>query len=89
MLTYDNSNANYPKAVVFDVLNDNIDKFNLQAGAEYKVEVDFAVREYQGKFYQSASAWKATPPQQQAPQAAPQPQYAPAQQAQQDGDLPF
>ncbi len=88
VLTYDNSNANYPKAVVFDVLNDNIDKFNLQAGAEYEVAVDFAVREYQGKFYQSASAWKATPTQQLAPLPAPQTQYAQEQPAQDNG-LPF
>lgn len=88
VLTYDNSNANYPKAVVFDVLNDNIDKLNLQAGAEYEVEVDFSVREYQGRFYQSASAWKATPTQQPAPQPTSQPQYAPAKPAQ-DDNLPF
>ncbi len=89
VLTYDNSNTNYPKAVVFDVMNDNIDKLNLQLGAEYEVEVDFSVREYQGKFYQSASAWKATPTQQSAPHPAPQPQYAPAQPTQQGDDLPF
>lgn len=90
VLTYDNSNANYPKAVVFDVMNDNIDKLNLQLGAENEVEVDFFVREYQGKFYQSASAWKAIPTQQPAPQPAPQPQYAPAQPTGDLGnDLPF
>ena len=92
VLTYDSSNANYPKAVVFDVMNDNIDKLNLQLGAEYEVEVDFSVREYQGKFYQSASAWKATPTQQPAPQPAPQPQYVPAQPswpADNNQELPF
>jgi hypothetical protein len=89
VLTYDSSKPEYPKAVVFDVMNDNIDKLNLQAGAEYEVEVDFAVREYQGKFYQSASAWKATPTQ----QPTPQPQSAPAQPTQPtrqgDDSLPF
>lgn len=35
VLTYDNSKPEYPKAVVFDVLNDNIDKLNIQPGVEY------------------------------------------------------
>jgi len=93
----------YPKAIVFSVMNDNIEKFALQAGGEYEVEVDFTVREYNGRNYMSANAWKATPinaaqsqqaPAQQGWQAAyPQPQ----QQAQsqpmpplpQGDDLPF
>lgn len=98
VLTYDNSKPEYPKAVLFSVMNDNIGKFNFQQGCEYEVEVDFAVREYQGRNYISASCWKATPTQQpqQAPtqqmyqqsQAQPhaQPQTAPAPQA---DDLPF
>lgn len=89
VLTYDNSNANYPKAVVFDVMNDNIDKLNLQVGVEYEVEVDFSTRDYNGRTYMSASCWKATPTQQPAPQPAPQPQYAPTQPTQQGDDLPF
>lgn len=98
VLTYDNSNANYPKAVVFDVMGDNIDKLNLQPGMEYEVEVDFTVREYQGKYYQSASAWKATPMQQAQPAPAPandpyaamgmQPREAQTTPEQDDG-LPF
>lgn len=86
VLTYDNSNANYPKAIVFDVMNGKIDELNIQPGVEYEVEVDFAVREYQGKYYMSASVWKAAPTQsaiQQQPAA--QPQAAPAQ----SDDLPF
>lgn len=76
VLTYDNSNANYPKAVVFDVMNGKIDELNIQLGVEYEVEVDFSVREYQGKYYQSASAWKATPMQPVAHSASQQPVYA-------------
>lgn len=75
VLTYDNSNANFPKAVVFDVMNGKIDELNIQQGVEYEVEVDFAVREYQGKYYQSASAWKATPTQPVAQPAPQQPVY--------------
>nr|WP_304651402.1 DUF3127 domain-containing protein [Bacteroides acidifaciens] len=84
VLTYDNLNANYPKAVVFDVMNSKIDELNIQQGVEYEVEVDFAVREYQGKYYQSASAWKATPMQ---PVAQPAPQPPVYAQTQPQGDM--
>ncbi len=88
-LTYDNSKPEYPKAIVFSVLNDNIEKFALRIGGEYEVEIDFAVHEYNNRNYLSASCWKAepkaaTPPQ---PQVQEQPQEQPA--AAQDNDLPF
>lgn len=101
VLTYDNSNANYPKSIVFSTMNDHIEKLNLQQGVEYELEIDFTTREYQGKHYMSASCWKATPlanvatptqaPAQQGCQAA----YPPPQQAQptppptQGDELPF
>lgn len=72
ILQYDNSNEQYPKSVLFDVMGEKIEQLNIKQGAEYEVEVDFAVREYQGRNYMSASCWKATPIQ--------QPQQAPAQQ---------
>lgn len=93
VLTYDDTKPEWPKAVVFDVMNDNIGKFNLQLNGEYEVEVDFSVREWQGKHYQSASCWKATPLN--TANAAPQTQYQqPAQQPghtnpPQTDDLPF
>lgn len=97
VLTYDNSKPEWPKAIVFSVMNDNIGKFALQIGREYEVEVDFSAREWQDKFYLSASCWKAAPaPTQQGWQAAyPQPQYAQPQYVQptpplpQGDDLPF
>lgn len=88
VLRYDNSNEQYLKEVLFDVLGDKIDSLNIQQGGEYEVEIDFSVREYQGRRYMSASAWKATAKNvpnatapQQATQPAPQPQGA--------DDLPF
>lgn len=72
ILTYDNSNEQYPKSVLFDVMGDKIEQLNIQQGVEYEVEIDFSTREYNGRTYMSASAWKATPTQ--------QPQQAPAQQ---------
>ena len=62
---YDSSNPQYPKSIVFDVLGDNINKFNLQPGGQYEVEVDFTAREWQGKYFLSATCWKVTPLQQQ------------------------
>lgn len=78
VLTYDNFKPEHPKAIVFSVMNDNIEKFGFQVGGEYEVEVDFATREYQGKYYLSANCWKATAKNAAAPE--PQPAAAPAQQ---------
>lgn len=72
ILQYDNSNEQYPKSVLFDVMGDKIEQLNIKQGVEYEVEIDFSTREYNGRTYMSASAWKATPTQ--------QPQQAPAQQ---------
>lgn len=72
ILTYDNSNEQYPKSVLFDVMGDKIEQLNIKQGVEYEVEIDFTCREYNGRTYMSASCWKATPTQ--------QPQPAPAQQ---------
>lgn len=73
ILQYDNSNEQYPKSVLFDVMGDKIEQLNIQQGVEYEVEIDFTCREYNGRTYMSASCWKATPTQ--------QPQQAPAQQS--------
>lgn len=72
ILQYDNSNEQYPKSVLFDVMGDKIEQLNIQQGVEYEIEIDFTTREYNGRTYMSASCWKATPTQ--------QPQQAPAQQ---------
>lgn len=96
--TYDGSNAQYPKQIVFDVLGDKIEKLGLQAGGRYEVEVDFSAREWQGRWYMSAQCWKATAfagqgqMQPQQPPTAQQyygnPQYAQPVQAQQVGYPP-
>lgn len=72
VLTYDNSRPEYPKAITFSIMNDKIEQAGLVVGQEYDVEVDFSVREYNGKYYLSANCWKALPVAQQTqPQAAP------------------
>lgn len=103
ILQYDNSNAQYPKSVLFDVMGDKIEQLNIQQGQEYEIEIDFTTREYNGRTYMSASAWKATPTQQapaqsqpvqqgwQAayPQPAAQPQTSATPPEPQADDLPF
>lgn len=89
VLTYDSSNAAWPKAVVFDVMGDNIEKLDLREGEEYEVEVDFAAREWNGRWFLSAGAWKAT---RQAVSAPAAPAESGAGQGTADGkgdDLPF
>lgn len=98
ILLYDNSNAQYPKTVLFSVMGENINKLNIQQGVEYDVEIDFSTREYNGRTYMSATAWKATAKNQQ-PAPAPandpyaamgmQPREAQTAPAQDDSDLPF
>lgn len=70
VLTYDNSKPEYPKAIKFSVMGENIQKFNFVQGGEYEVEVDFSVRPYQDKFYMDANCWRAAALNQ--PQSAPQ-----------------
>lgn len=93
ILQYDNSNEQYPKSVLFDVMGDRIEQLNLQQGQEYEIEIDFTIREYNGRTYMSASAWKATPTQQAPAQPAQQPVYqqaqAPKDNMGDDSQLPF
>lgn len=67
----------YPKSIVFQMMNDTIDKLNLQQGREYDLEIDFEAREWNGRHFLQASCWKATPAQ---PVVSPQPPAPPAQQ---------
>ena len=60
ILLFDNSNSQFPKTVLFSVMGENIDKLNIQQGGEYDIEIDFTTREYNGRTYMSATAWKAT-----------------------------
>lgn len=89
ILLYDNSNTQYPKTVLFSVMGDNIDKLNIQQGVEYDVEIDFSTREYQGKTYMSATAWKVTAKNQPTPQQSAGAPAQPAQATPPADDLPF
>lgn len=70
---YDNSNASYPKSIVFEVFGDKIDQLNIQPGMEYDLEIDFTAREWKSGYFLSATCWKAEP---KAATTQPQPQQA-------------
>ena len=48
----------YPKKVCLSVWGDKIDQFNLAAGDIVNVSVDLESREYNGRWYTEARAWK-------------------------------
>lgn len=50
----------YPKSIVFQLKGENIDKIYLEQGKSYELEIDFETREWQGRYFLSASCWKAT-----------------------------
>lgn len=59
----------YPKRCVFNVFGeDKLKQFNIQQGGEYLVKFDINAREYNGRWYNDARAWKVEPAQaEQAP----------------------
>lgn len=48
----------FPKQICFEVMGDNIAKFNIQLGQILTVDVDLSSREYNGRYYTSVSAWR-------------------------------
>ncbi len=50
--------AQYPKKVCLSAWGDKIDQFNLVAGEVISVSVDLESREYNGRWYTEARAWK-------------------------------
>lgn len=61
----------YPKKVAFSVMNDNIMNFGLAVGQDVDIEIDINANEWQGRWFNSITCWKATlrnPGQSAAPQ---------------------
>ncbi|HYG18250.1 MAG TPA: DUF3127 domain-containing protein [Ohtaekwangia sp.] len=48
----------YPKKVCLSLWGDKIDQFNLAVGDQVSVSVDLESREYNGRWYTEARAWK-------------------------------
>lgn len=52
------TSGNYPKKVCFSLWGDKIDQSPLSEGTAVKVSFDVESREYNGKWYTDAKAWK-------------------------------
>ena len=48
----------FPKKVCFSAWGDKIAQFNLRTGDEVNIAVDLESREYNGRWYTEARAWK-------------------------------
>jgi hypothetical protein len=64
----------YPKKVAFSVMNSNIQNFGLAVGQDVDIEIDINANEWQGKWFNSITCWKATLRNPGQPTAAQQPQ---------------
>ncbi|MBL7865059.1 MAG: DUF3127 domain-containing protein [Cyclobacteriaceae bacterium] len=50
--------SQYPKKVCLSIWGDKIDQFGVSVGDMLNVSVDLESREYQGRWYTEARAWK-------------------------------
>ena len=60
----------YPKSILFSVMNDNIEKFAFREGMECEVDVNFTTSEYNGRVYMQGNCWRTYGNAQGAPQAS-------------------
>jgi len=50
--------SQYPKKVCLSIWGDKVDQYNVQDGDDLTVSVDLESREYNGRWYTEARAWK-------------------------------
>ncbi len=50
--------SQYPKKVCLSIWGDKVDQYNVQDGDDITVSVDLESREYNGRWYTEARAWK-------------------------------
>ncbi|RAV97690.1 DUF3127 domain-containing protein [Pseudochryseolinea flava] len=82
----------YPKKVCLSIWGDKIDQFNVNVGDQVSIGVDLESREYNGRWYTEARAWKlekagSSGGGQGAPTATEEPFYS--QESSASDDLPF
>lgn len=58
---YDTTKKDYPKSILIDIMGDRIAQVNLQPGGRYELDVDFVTREWNGRYFMSATCWNAVP----------------------------
>lgn len=92
VIRYD-ANDKYDKSVAFDVYGDNIEKFGIQVGQEYSIDIDIQARQWKDDYFNQIRAWRCYPKNQQQQttmesQINQQPAQ-PQQPASADNGLPF
>lgn len=53
------TNDKHPKKCCFSVMNQNIDNFGLKVGQDVDIEIDIDAREWNGRWFNSITCWKA------------------------------
>lgn len=80
--------TNYPTKLYFEVWGDRINRYPLEEGDEVTVSFDLESREFNGRWYTTARAWRVAVGTEAAPAAQPVEAKAESD-SQGDGDLPF
>jgi len=80
--------SQYPKKVCLSIWGDKIDQFGVREGDEVNVAVDLESREYNGRWYTEARAWKVDKSGSSGSPTAPPPTEEPYEPGGSD-DLPF
>jgi hypothetical protein len=52
------SDDKYPKKCCFEVFGENIEKFNVQGGLDYIVQIDIDANQWKDKWFNKIRAWK-------------------------------
>ncbi|HLT74538.1 MAG TPA: DUF3127 domain-containing protein [Ohtaekwangia sp.] len=81
--------SQYPKKVCISVWGDKVDQYNLAVGDEVNVALDLESREYNGRWYTEARAWKVDKTGQQSASAPPPPDEEPIPPSTSYDDMPF
>lgn len=50
----------YPKQICIEVFGDKINELSLEVGVSYQFSIDIDAREYNGRWYNKISCWRAT-----------------------------
>lgn len=50
----------YPQTACFQLMNDNCTRFEIKEGEKVNVQFDIRCREWEGKSYNTLTAWKIT-----------------------------
>ena len=82
--------GDYSKTIAFSAMDDKFSQMGLVVGADYTISFELSSREWNGKYFTEATAWRAVRADGNAPQAnAPAGNSAPTQQSNDTEEMPF